>query len=515
MRIDKLFIEEFKNLKNFYIDFCEQELTSILIGRNGTGKSNVIEALVIIFSDLDLKKAPSFSYRIEYNCNACNIQIEANSKDKKYEIWADGKKMPLSKFLFEDKNGIKVFLPKHIFAYYSGPSNRLEMRFDKHQEKFYRELLNGQERALRPFFYARLIHSYFVLLSFFSFYDEVAKEFLKKYLDIVALESVLFVLKKPNWASKTKHRLNQFWGAKGVVSNFLKDLYEYALAPIVNTVSIQEGFSRKKQDLIYLYLKDEKKLREFSEKYVNNIDFFKNLESMYLSDLVYQVKIKVEKSDGSKVTFNELSEGEQQLITVLGLLKFTKDEESLFLLDEPDTHLNPTWKFEYLQLLRNVVGNSKTSQVIISTHDPIVIGGLKREQVTIFYKRNGQVFTKQPEIDPKGMGVAALLTSELFGLASTLDLETQHMIDRKRELMYKVNKTPDDHNEITKIANELGNLDFTKTIRDPLYEKFIKAVFRRDEFKKPVLSPSEIMQQEKLADEILDKILGENINEMD
>jgi len=35
------------------------------------------------------------------------------------------------------------------------------------------------------------------------------------------------------------------------------------------------------------------------------------------------------------------SEGEQQLLLVLGLLKFTAEEEALFLLDEPDTHLNP------------------------------------------------------------------------------------------------------------------------------------------------------------------------------
>jgi len=39
MRIKILWIEEFKNLRNFEISF-DDHLTSVLIGRNGTGKSN-------------------------------------------------------------------------------------------------------------------------------------------------------------------------------------------------------------------------------------------------------------------------------------------------------------------------------------------------------------------------------------------------------------------------------------------------------------------------------------------
>lgn len=510
MRVDKLYIEEFKNLKDFHIDFCEQKLTSVLIGRNGSGKSNVIEALVIIFRDLDLKNSPSFGYKINYICNNHDIQVEAKSKEKRYYIEVDGEKISLNKFLSEDDYGKKIYLPRHVFSYYSGPSNRLERHFDKHQERFYRELLDGKENTLRPFFYARAIHSHFVLLSFFSFFDEKSKKFLKEYLDIYELESVLFVLKKPYWKKKKyEHRLDEFWGARGVVKDFLADLYNYTLSPIKDTVNISEGFSTKKHELIYLYIKDENKLKEFSKKYNNNIEFFKNLESTYLSDLIHDVKIKVVKSDGTKITFNELSEGEQQLITVLGLLKFTKNDESIFLLDEPDTHLNPAWKFEYLQLLKDVVGDSESSQVILSTHDPIVIGGLNREQVTIFNKDETGIITKKPDIDPKGMGVAALLTSELFGLTTTLDPETQKKIDLKRELMYKKDKTPKDEIEILKLADELGSLDYTKTIRDPLYDKFITAIFKRKEFKKPILTPEEIAEQSRIADEILDEILGE------
>src|SRR3954451_1210783 len=52
MRIDYLRIKRFKNLRDTSIDFDETELSTVLIGENGTGKSNVIEALATIFRDL-------------------------------------------------------------------------------------------------------------------------------------------------------------------------------------------------------------------------------------------------------------------------------------------------------------------------------------------------------------------------------------------------------------------------------------------------------------------------------
>lgn len=69
MRIDSLAIDDFKNLKNFEIDIDETQLTSVFIGRNGAGKSNLLEAIVIIFRDLDLNMQTSeFSYEIRYKC---------------------------------------------------------------------------------------------------------------------------------------------------------------------------------------------------------------------------------------------------------------------------------------------------------------------------------------------------------------------------------------------------------------------------------------------------------------
>ena len=56
MKLDKLWIKDFKNLKDFTVDFDEGSFVTVVIGWNATGKSNLFEALVIIFRDMDLDK---------------------------------------------------------------------------------------------------------------------------------------------------------------------------------------------------------------------------------------------------------------------------------------------------------------------------------------------------------------------------------------------------------------------------------------------------------------------------
>jgi predicted ATP-dependent endonuclease of OLD family len=75
MKLDKLTIYNFKNLQDFEIDFNEKSLVTVLIGQNGTGKSNLLEALAIIFRDLDLGETPTFKYQIGYICRGVSVRI--------------------------------------------------------------------------------------------------------------------------------------------------------------------------------------------------------------------------------------------------------------------------------------------------------------------------------------------------------------------------------------------------------------------------------------------------------
>lgn len=509
MRLDRIWIGNFKNLIDVQVDFDESNLTTVLIGQNTTGKSNLVEALVWIFRNLDLEEEPPFNYQIVYECRGRLVCIDADLKSsKRIKILVDGKSISYSSF----RRHKYQYLPNNVFGYYSGTSKRLESYFGKHREKFYRMLLSGREAPLRRLFYARAIHSQYVLLSFFSFEDEDALRFLSEYLGIEEFVKATFVFKQPEWFRR-KDKDDLFWGARGVVRRFLDDLSSVGLPPIRREERVAIGFGRaKSEERLHLQVPDLKTLRELASRYKDNVEFFKMLESTHLSDLIHELVIEVRKIGiDEPINFPELSEGEQQLLTVLGLLRFTNQEESLFLLDEPDTHLNPAWKLEYMDLLRNVVGENKTSHVLVVTHDPLLVGGLRKEQVQIFYAHGPEkrIVVSPPEEDPVGMGVAGLLTSELFGLRTTLDLETQRKLDRKKELAVKEKLRHEEKAELEALNEELASMGFLSAFRDPLYSRFLRALREYEEFEKPAITPEGRAEQAKLAREIIKKLKEE------
>ncbi len=509
MRLDRLHIRSrFKNLCDFRIDFDEDSEMTVLVGHNGTGKSNLLEALTIIFRDLDLGERPRFSYELHYLCRGRMITIDADPDRRAlhgYQLTADGKKLTWKAF---HDSPTREYLPNFVFGYYSGPGNRMEGHFDRHQDNFYRQLLNHNDQPLRPLFFARPVHSQFVLLAFFLDPDPDVARFLSEHLWIENFDYALFIMREPPWTSKEGDP--RFWNARGVVRDFLNRLYQLALAPCRLKVRVPTGF-KKQQSLehLYLFLRDLDHVRELASNYDTQQDFFKALESTYISKLISEVRISVraKKVDGS-LTFRELSEGEQQLLMVLGLLRFTRESESLFLLDEPDTHLNPTWSVQYLTFLREIGGAQENSHMIMATHDPLVISGLEQSQVQILHRNDetGRIEAHQPESDPKYMGVPALLLSDMYGLRSVLPPATMALLDEKRRLAAKPDLTDADRRILQELDQQLQEADLLAETRDPMYRDFVLAYTQLQHERgldKPVLSPAEREELRQLALSIL------------
>ncbi len=424
----------------------------------------------------------------------------------------------------KDEN--RTYLPANVFGYYSGPSDRLAVHFYDHQRKFRDQLLYphkyGLDEAtlpLRPLFYAQKVHSNFVLLAFFLGSDEKVKKFLKDKLFIHDLDSVLFVLNKPDWGPDKVNGDERVWGASGVVKPFLDRLYSASLAPMKRTIKVPHPMKKNAGNIeaLFLFLKDIKALRQVGED-LEAKDFFKLLESIHFSNLIHEVRIrvKVEKSDGT-LTFRELSEGEQQLIMVLGLLRFTREDESLFLLDEPDTHLNPAWSMEYLNYLQNVAGldaylnQNENSHIVLATHDPLVLSNLSKQQVQIM-KRDEEtmkISAELPAHDPKGLGVTGILMSDMFGLRSDLDMETLAILDEHAQLLAADELDKKQSERLSELREQLDSLGFMHSYSDPYFSSFVKEWVRSrasKELKNSLLTDNDRSEMKKMAKEIISKL---------
>jgi hypothetical protein len=213
------------------------------------------------------------------------------------------------------------------------------------------------------------------------------------------------------------------------------------------------------------------------------------------------------------VSFTQLSEGELQMLTVLGLMRITSEDHCLFLLDEPDTHLNPIWKLRYFDDIESVLtprGDAAIqgeSQILIATHDPMMVGSLRREQVHILRREGNQTIVEVPEVHPQSMGVTGLLKSDLFGLSSTLDIETARRLSRRNELFVKEARSTKEDAELTRLSAELADLSFsTADFRDPDYALFVRKMAEYRRFRSPVLSSQERSEQNAIADQTIDEI---------
>ena len=316
-------------------------------------------------------------------------------------------------------------------------------------------------------------------------------------------------MRKPGWA-KTKNEL--FWGASGVVRDFLNALYPHTLAPIKITRTEDTSLTGTniKNEFFHLYLPDAETLRKFSGNLSQDV-FFKMLESTLLSEIISEVSIRVKVTSSSEpLTFKEL-EGEQQLLTVLGLLKFTGGEDSLFLLDEPDTHLNPAWTVNYLKFLSEFVPNHETSHLLMVTHHPLAIAELEKEQVQVMWRdASHQVHATEPAESPRGMGYSSILTSDMFGLRSTLDNPTENLLRKRRELIEKEQLSIEESASLKELDGEIESLGFTTVHWDHDYQEYlqIRKKAENELFTEEETTPEIIAKRKERAKEIISGILA-------
>lgn len=172
------------------------------------------------------------------------------------------------------------------------------------------------------------------------------------------------------------------------------------------------------------------------------------------------------------VSLKSLSDGEHQLLHSLGLCLLFRNTNSLFLLDEPETHFNPGWRSKFISRLHQCFDGSdkdKEREMLITTHTPFLVSDSHRKKVLEFTKEDNQVSISKPEYNTFGASINKI-TMETFNKDETIGAfahaKLKEFKDRadddgvdKKQLIKDINK---------ELGDSVEKVLFIKTLLDSM-----------------------------------------------
>ena len=120
--------------------------------------------------------------------------------------------------------------------------------------------------------------------------------------------------------------------------------------------------------------------------FTNPEQFFDFLSDLQERGVLAGVDLILQKTDlPEPLLSRHLSDGEHEFLGRMALFLLLRQPESLFLLDEPETHFNDVWKRDLVDLLATVL-KGRESTVLLSTHSSIVISDVAHPQLVLLVK---------------------------------------------------------------------------------------------------------------------------------
>lgn len=213
--------------------------------------------------------------------------------------------------------------------------------------------------------------------------------------DILGIEAVSKRCKlyftRPPWGKNGKPE--NFWNAQGYIKEVIELLHQAGSCDIIN------------RDEFIILLPNCEDIRD---DMMGPEGLFKALKILSQANILSHVEIDVI-TDGATFDCNELSEGEKQLGNLLLIMSFTREYSALFLLDEFDSYLHPTWQRIFADL---IMKEEITGQVIFTTHSSLTLSQMKRKNV--FFIRHGGIY--ESTIDAYNRDISEIM-EELMGVS--------------------------------------------------------------------------------------------------
>lgn len=407
------------------------------VGLNGSGKSKLLEILATIFFELDklwrntnkTKPTVSANFRFEYHLLPSRkykeVVIEGRV-DKPLIVSADGNVL--------EPEDLESVIPSNIVGYSSGHNETISTLFHKlRQREFIRVLKEvgdgdkGSRKLSRTLFLDR-DSTKLLLLTAYIFAGQNGRdgfpsaastnELTKKFAEFIHLQQLLsfqIIIDTDAGRIVLSQRLEQV----------LEKLKRCAL------MSNNDEQGKERIFKLDFFLCEQSK-KAFIREFETGQNFFELLYELYSLNLISSTKSKVHQvfympEEELKVLVNKpiaetqylnLSDGEHQFIQVFTALVYLAKQDTLFLLDEPESHFNPAWRAKFVLAMDDLLGSEqKSSEFLISTHSPYLVSACKKRNVFKFSRNtDGKGVDYQPLIDETFGASFDVLLKALFDM---------------------------------------------------------------------------------------------------
>ncbi|MEU3702752.1 AAA family ATPase [Streptomyces anulatus] len=473
MQLLEIYLPSYRGLQDFKLDLSEGHDTYVLVGRNGRGKSRVLQALAEVFGSLWRGQRAPFAYRVKYRRGGRLVEVDQRAvKSLPKMTVANGD----STSAVVHKADWRIHLPDHLFGYQAARESQWREEFDRHRDADMASargdsaasLGQAPGRGVRPLFLCDVTHLPLILLSLLSNWSEKFAHHAERDVRISGFASADISIRRPSWYKRTRDVDRPYWGLEGDAP----DLFD-AIATQGRFGAIPDANARSTYTDFRITIATSDDLKSFRRLFASDVAMFAMFERLQAAELL-TASVRLTMADGHQITSEELSAGEQQSLTIMGMLRLQRGEESLFLLDEPASHFHPGWSQRWYSIVQAMLEDGQNSQFIAATHDPALVSNIPREQIRMLRgSAAGVISAEMPTVDPRGRGIGGLLTTELYGLDTQLDDHTQRLIDDQYELARSPVLNEEDNRRLRSINNELESLGFDTIRRDSVVSLFL------------------------------------------
>ncbi|CAH7438176.1 ATP-binding protein [Vibrio chagasii] len=339
----------------------DENIFSILVGKNGTGKSRLFKAIIHNLLNNDLFYHSSSNHLLPFK-NFSNERLHLDLIPKKIIAVSTS---PFDKFPIPNRTKQSDFLPVN-YSY-------LGLRG-----------LGGAE--IGESYMANVIASLMTTVSEQPHkYDSISE--ILHYLGYTDRFDMVFSMQL------SKSRLTRIIEDPFPERALEEYLRSYA-GRIIDRSYFYDELNHldidKMYKLIRCIVENQEILRSKFRMSLSNrgihVDNFGFLSDIFNGDILFLIKagivrlkqVNLEKLDtGKLVRFSEASSGEQAVVmSILGIASRIEDDSMIFI-DEPEICLHPEWQEKYISLLISTFRIYKRCHFLIATHSPQIVSNLE------------------------------------------------------------------------------------------------------------------------------------------